>query len=74
VTQDAFLSLLRLLATNLGTAAVAHGMISSGSTEALVGAIVALGGLGWSLYANHNTVKVSANSQAAAVAKNEATK
>lgn len=51
MSQDIILGLIRHGLTTLGGVLVARGYLDDGTLQAIIGALLTLGGAGWSVYA-----------------------
>lgn len=66
MTSDAIQGIIRHFLTTAGGALVASGVINSGQLQDAVGALMVLGGIGWSIYQKRQAaVKLSVATQSA---------
>lgn len=60
MTQEEILGIIRHLLTALGGVLVTKGVVDSGTVEAVVGGLLAIGGAVWSVYHKKQTAKAIA--------------
>lgn len=55
MNSDNLQSIARAILTSLGGALVANGYVTAAQWQAVVGAVIALAAVAWSVYSNHQT-------------------